>query len=143
MVVALITLMSLVAVPAVWADQLIVSGVIVEVDKEISVIVVENENRELITIIGFPFHNLELQLGEYLDPLDPDQDGITIEVGDCVSVEYYEKELSSGEVVNKWETLIAYCEQCNNDYCFEGDLQREPHQFKPSPCRPETGPKWN
>lgn len=143
-VVVLITFMSLFAVPAVWADFFTVTGEIIAADRELSVIVLEDEYGELVTIIGFPFHNLELQLDELLVPLDPDHGGITIEVGDCVTVEYSEKQLISGDVVNKWETLIAYCEECTQtEPCFEGDLEREPHQFKPSPCPPESGQRWN
>ena len=128
MLIVLVSIMSLVAVQAVRAVEIFtVTGEIVLTDRDSSIIVLALEGEEDITIHGFPFGNLEAQLTKIL----VDSDGITIEVGDCVSVEYFKKELYSGEVVNKWESLMKYCEdeKCTES-CYEPDdaLTRKPQQ---------------
>lgn len=130
LLVVLVAIMSFFVVEAVSADEITVTGKIQEADRDMSLIVIApEEGGDPILIIGFPFHNLELQLDEVLDPLDPELDQITIREDDCVSVTYSEKELNSDEVVNKWEKLTMYCEQCTTfESCF-GDFQeweREP-----------------
>jgi hypothetical protein len=126
--VVLLSIMSLVAVPAVRADDIIqVTGIIVEVDLSIIVVEPEDGGNDII-IHGFPFENLEAQLDERLDPLDPDADGITIKKDDCVTVDYYEKENGLGDVFNKFESLTEYCQECTES-CYDGDaLARKPQQ---------------
>lgn len=106
-----------------------------------------DQSDTIVEIIGFPFHNLEVQLDDELDSLDPDEDGITIDVGDCVKVEYYVKDNG----VNKWCSLLMYCEDCEycascitpdrdeeyclectgtEDLCFEDDMERDPQPNK-------------
>lgn len=141
--------LSSIAVQTVRADEVTVTGEIVAADRFLSTIVIApEEGGEFITIVGFPFHNLEMQLDEELAPLDPDADGILIGVGDCVTVEYAEKELASGYDVDKWESLTMYCEDCayceggvctDPDFCFDDDLDREPRKKK---HRPKPGP-WH
>lgn len=91
-----------------------IAGKIEKADRYSNEIVIRygEGEEDLITIAGFPFHNLEAQLDEVWDPLDSAAEGITIEAGDCVTVEYSVKEQCSGDVVNKWESLTAYCEEC-------------------------------
>ena len=111
LLVALAAIISLVCVPTVRADDdtdalPTVTGEIVGAYRELSVIEIETEVEgseavETVTIVGFPFNNLEAQLGT------------TIAEGNCVTVEYTEKELlCSGEIVKKWESLKAWCEMC-------------------------------
>ena len=141
--VMLLTVMSFVTVQAVQADDITVTGEIFEADRFLSTIVIEDENGDLVVIQGFPFHNLEVQLNDELDPLEADADGITIEAGDCLTVEYSEKELASGDVVSKWESLAAYCEECTEiEPCFEDEdgLTRKPQRN--SRPDPPAGP-WN
>jgi len=121
-------------------------------DSEIGII---NEDGVTVIIIGFPFHNLEVQLDDYLDPLDPDEDGITIDAGDCVSITYYEKY----EEVNKWLSLTMYCEACLDcdidddqwhcdgddsdvDSCFEDEDGMTRNPQRNSRPDPPAGP-WN
>ena len=136
-----------VSVQMVQADEyLIVEGKIVDVDRELSIVVILPYDgvagADEITIIGFPFHNLEMQLDEVLDPLDPDAQGITIDVGDCLTVAYFEKNLLSGGVVNKWEALLAYHEECTGcipgEPCFDDEkeaLEREPQHKNRTPTK--------
>ena len=103
------------SVQAVRADADEVTGEIFEVDRELSIVVILPEGgqpgQDEVTIIGFPFHNLEMQLCEEIFGLqDPGAQGITIGAGDCVTVTYVKKELSTGDVVNKWLSLTMYCE---------------------------------
>ena len=126
MLVVWASIMSLVAVPAVRADDILqVEGKIVETYNNPSTIVIAPEGGgDNMTIQGFPFNNLEAQLTNIL----ADSDGITIEVGDCVSVKYFEKELNPGKIVNKWESLTNYCEEFTEP-CYEGEsLARKPQQ---------------
>ena len=141
LIVVLLTVVSFVVVQTALADDITVTGKIIEADRLSSTIVIEDENLDLVAIQGFPFHNLEVQLEEELDPLDPDADGITIEEDDCVTVVYSEKELASGDVVNKWESLLMYCEECTEtEPCFEDDLERKSQRSnRPDP---PAGP-WN
>jgi hypothetical protein len=138
LLVVLAAMMSVASVQTVRADEITVTGEIVEANRNLSTIVIAPEGGgDSITIVGFPFHNLEIQLDDEQDPLDPDADGITIEAGDCVTVEYSEKKLPSGDDVNKWESLTMYCEECSyceggvcTDpyFCFAGDMGLEPRQ---------------
>ena len=123
--IVLVLIISMIAVQAVRADETFtVTGEIVEAYRDSSIIVIAQEGEEDITIHGFPFGNLEAQLTKILD----DSDSITIKLGDCVTVEYFERELNSGEVVNQWESLTEYCEECTES-CYEGDaLARKPQQ---------------
>ena len=114
LLVALIAIISLVCVPTARAQDTTdalptVTGEIVGAYRELSTIVIEDEKSEFgvrVTIVGFPFNNLEAQLEAQLG------EDITIEAGNCVTVEYSEKYLCSGEFVNKWESLKAWCEMC-------------------------------
>jgi hypothetical protein len=143
LVVVLLTLMCFAAAPAVHAGEVKdLSGTVSYVDPGNSEISIDTGDGETLEIIGFPFHNLEIQLDDELDPLDPDEDGITIDVGDCVSITYYVKELISGDEVNKWLSLTMYCEECSDcegepctdpDFCFDGDLERKPQQNQNRP----------
>ncbi len=131
--------------PAVNADDElpVVSGTVEAVYRDISTIVISSESDGYVTIVGFPFNNLEAQLENEFDPEGLDADDITIAVGDCVTIEYSEKILpSTGDVVNKWESLTAYCENCTD--CYEGELTRKPIKQKdrPKPDKPKPeGPK--
>lgn len=141
LLVVLAAIMSFVSAQTVLADDIVITGEIIEADRILSMIVIEDENMDLVAIQGFPFHNLEIQLDEILDSLDPDEDGITIEAGDCVTVVYSEKELASGDVVNKWESLTVYCEECTvTEPCFEDEdeMIRKPGRNRPKPP-PGTG----
>ena len=96
-----------------------VTGKIKEAYRDLSTIVISygEGTGDRVTIVGFPFHNLEAQLDEVWHPQDSEKDGITIAAGDCVTVEYSVNELCSkatcsGDVVYKWESLTAYCEAC-------------------------------
>jgi len=135
LIVVLLAVVSFVGVQTAIADDITVTGEIIEADRLFSTIVIEDENGDLVAIQGFPFHNLEVQLEEELDPLDSDADGITIEEDDCVTVVYSEKELASGGVVNKWESLLLYCEECTEtEPCFEEGLTRNPQRnSRPDP----------
>ena len=130
MLVVWLPIISLVSVPAARADEIYtVTGVIEATDRDSSIIEIaqEVEGDIIIYVIhGFPFGNLEAQLTKILD----DSNGITIEVGDCVMVEYFKRELNSGEVVNKWEFLMKYCENEDcTESCYEDDaLARKPQQ---------------
>ena len=156
LIVVWLTVMSLAAAPAVHAGEVKdLRGTVDSVYPDDSEIWIINEDGETVIIIGFPFHNLEVQLDDELDPLDPDEDGITIDAGDCVSITYYEKY----DEVNKWLSLTMYCEECSGCYvdddmwhcdgddpeaeaCFEDEdgLEREPQENKnrPNP-RPSHG----
>lgn len=131
----LTAIVGFVSVQIVLADDVAVTGVIVETDRLLSTIVIEDENMNIVSIQGFPFKNLEAQLDEILDPLDPEEDGITIDADDCVTVVYSEKEHASGDVVNKWESLITYCEECTSIECYEDEdpLTRKPQKNKNRP----------
>ena len=152
LIVVLLAVMSFAAAPAVHAGEVKdLSGTVDYVDPGGSEIgIINDEDGETVIIIGFPFHNLEVQLDDELDPLDPDEDGITIDAGDCVSITYYEKY----DEVNKWLSLTMYCEECSGCYvdddddmwhcdaaetapCFEDEdgLEREPqeNQNRPNP----------
>ena len=135
LLVVLTAIMGFVSVQTVLADDITVTGEIIEVDRFLRTIVIEDENGNLVEIQGIPFHNLEIQLDGILDPLDPDEDGITIDAGDCVTVVYSEKELASGDVVNKWESLTTYCEECTSIECYEDEdpLTRKPQKNKNRP----------
>ena len=150
-IVVLLTVTSLAAVPAVHAGEIKpLSGTVDSVYPKDSEIWIIDEDGNIIEIIGFPFHNLEVQLDDELDPLDPEADGIKIDEDDCVSITYYVKDLLSGDEVNKWLSLTMYCEDCSYcegeectdpDFCFEGDLERKPQKNKNRPD-PPAGP-WN
>jgi hypothetical protein len=111
-----------------------VTGKIEKAYRDLSMIVIRFGDGEgdLVTIAGFPFHNLEAQLDEVWSTLDAEKDGITIAAGDCVTVEYSVKDLCSGDTVYKWESLTAYCEGCitcedcvtceENITCEEGSI---------------------
>ena len=125
-----------------------VTGKIEKAYRDLSMIVIRfgEGAGDIITIAGFPFHNLEAQLDEVWSTLDSEKDGITIAAGDCVTVEYSVKDLCSGDTVYKWESLTAYCEGCNTcedcSFCEDciikagedgkcyvsGDLTRVPQQ---------------
>ena len=134
--VFLVSIMSLITVQTVRADDISVTGRIVKVYKYLSIIVIAPDlGGNNITIHGFPFRNLEAQLTEILDPLDPDADGITIEAGDCVTVEYYKKEIYLWFVLNKFELLIEYCENCFSETCYDDDaLELKPQKTRPPNC---------
>lgn len=139
LLVVLAAIMSLVSVPTVRAEDTAdipktLTGEIVGAYSALNTIVIEERiTGESVTIVGFPFNNLEAQLGE----------GATIEEGNCVTVDYSEKELCSGEVVNKWESLTEYCEMCPVDslstessptcVMMSSALTREPRQNRPKP----------
>ena len=135
LLVVLVAIMSFAAVQAAQADEFFITGEIIAADRYLSTIVIASDkDGESVAIQGFPFHNLELQLDEELDPLDPDADGITIETGDCVAIWYDKNELKSGDVVNKWESLTAYCEECTvTETCFEDEdkMMRKPGRNRP------------
>ena len=84
-----LTVMSFLAVQAVWAekpnppesDWLTVSGVIVEIERDISTITIDDGENEIV-IKGFPFGYLEREMA-----VDFGYDFV-IAVGDCVEVEY-------------------------------------------------------
>lgn len=116
-----------------------VTGKIEKTYRDLSEIVIRfgEGEEDLVTIAGFPFHNLEAQLDEVWSTLDAEKDGITIAAGDCVTVVYSVNELCSkaicsGDVVYKWESLTAYCEACitcgdcitckENPTCEEGGI---------------------
>jgi hypothetical protein len=116
-----------------------VAGVIVEVDRYLKTIEIARYNGgSNVTIIGFPFKNLEAQLDEVLEPLDLNAEGITIKEGDCVTITYYKKQNGNKEcmldcVVNKWCSLTSYCEGDNGactDNCTEeeDDMERKPQR---------------
>ena len=135
LLVVLAIIMGFVSVQAVRADDieyLEAKGIIIEADPYLRTIVINQASDEgLIAIMAFPFHNLEIQLDGVLDPLDSDAERITIEAGDCVTIEYSEKELASGDVVNKWESLTAYCEACTEaEPCYEDadGITRQPRR---------------
>ena len=111
------------------ADDISVTGRIVNVYRDSSIIVIAQEGEKGITIHGFPFGNLEAQLTETLDPLAPDEDSITIEVDDCVTVEYSKKDILR-YVFNKFESLTKYCEECTTtEPCYGDDaLVRKPQK---------------
>ena len=90
LIVVLLTVMSFAAAPAVQAAEVKpLSGTVDWVNPDDSEIgIINDEDGETVIIIGFPFHNLEVQLDDELDPLDPDEDGITMDAGDCVSITY-------------------------------------------------------
>ena len=152
LLVVLAATMSLVSGPTVRAEDTAdipnsVTGKIEEAYRDLSTIVIRYGERkgDRVTIVGFPFHNLEAQLDEVWYTQDSEKDGITIDVGDCVTVEYSVKDLCSKvscseDVVNKWESLTAYCEGCNtcedciikagtDSKCYvSGDLTRVPQK---------------
>jgi len=150
LIVVLLTVISFAAAQAVHAGEVKpLKGTVDYVDPDGSEIWIINEDREAVIITGFPFHNLEVQLDDELDPLNLDDDGITIDADDCVAITYYVKELISGDEVNKWLSLTMYCEDCSYcdsdectdlDFCFEGDLERKPQRT--SRPDPPAGP-WN
>lgn len=131
LIAVLLILMSFAAALAVHADEVKpLSGTVDYVDPDESEIWINDEDGETLEIIGFPFHNLEVQLEEELGY------PVTIVEGDCVSITYYVKDLSSGDEVNKWLSLTEYCEGCGDDcYGDEDGLEREPqgHQNKNRP----------
>jgi hypothetical protein len=111
-----------------------VTGEILGAYRALNTIVIEERiTGESVTIVGFPFNNLEAQLGE----------GTTIDEGNCVTIDYSEKELCSGDVVNKWDSLTEYCEMCPVDLkrlaplscndVVDLSLTREPRQNRPNP----------
>lgn len=111
LLVVLAAIMSVVFVQAARADDIAVTGEILEAYRSSSTIVIRpEEGGDDIVIIGFPFCYLEAQLDDILDPQYPDEIVIRIDKGDCVKVDYSEEELASGAVVNKWESLTMYCE---------------------------------
>ena len=144
LLVVLAAIISLVSTPTARAEATEgipkpVTGKIEKTYRDLSMIVIRfgEGAGDLVTIAGFPFHNLEAQLDEVWHPLDSRADGITIAVGDCVTVEYSVNELCSkatcsGDVVYKWESLTAYCEACStcedcttcreNITCEEGSI---------------------
>ena len=147
--VVLLTVMSFAAAPAVHAAEVPLSGTVYWVNPGGSEIWIQEGDKNIVEIIGFPFHNLEVQLEEELG------ETITIDEGDCVSITYYEKY----DEVNKWLSLTMYCEACSDcdidddqwhcdgddsdvDSCFEDEdgLEREPQENKnrPNP-RPSHG----
>ena len=151
LLVLLTALISFVCVPTLCANDDTdipdsVTGKIEKAYRDLSMIVIRfgEGAGDIITIAGFPFHNLEAQLDEVWSA--EDSDGITIAAGDCVTVEYSVKDLCSGDTVYKWESLTAYCEGCNTcedcSFCEDciikagedgkcyvsGDLTRVPQQ---------------
>ena len=97
-----------------------VTGEIEEAYRDLSTIVIRfgKGPEDTVTIVGFPFHNLEAQLDEVWGPLESGADGITIAAGDCVTIVYSVKKLCSEVKVYKWESLTVYCEQCRHcDEC--------------------------
>ena len=150
LIVVLLTVMSFAAAPAVHAGEVKpLSGRVDWVNPDDSEIgIINDEDGETVIIIGFPFHNLEVQLDDELDPLNLDEDGITIDADDCVAITYYVKKLISEDEVNKWLSLTKYCQaclvcedwECTGDLSFEGDLERKPQRN--SRPDPPAGP-WN
>ena len=138
LIVVLLTVMSFAAAQAVHADEVPLSGTVYWVNPGGSEIWIQEGDDNIVEIIGFPFHNLEVQLEEELG------ETITIDEGDCVAIEYYVKY----DEVNKWLSLTMYCQECLNcedwvctgDLCFEGDLERKPQRN--SRPDPPAGP-WN
>ena len=139
LIVVLLTVMSLAAAPAVHAGEVKdLRGTVDSVYPDDSEIWIINEDGETVIIIGFPFHNLEVQLEEELG------EPITIDEGDCVEIEYYVKY----DEVNRWLSLTMYCQEClfcedwecTGDLSFEGDLERKPQRN--SRPDPPAGP-WN
>ena len=128
LIVVLLTVMSFAAAQAVHADEVPLSGTVYWVNPGGSEIWIQEGDKNIVEIIGFPFHNLEVQLEEELG------ETITIDEGDCVTITYYVKDLLSGDKVNKWLSLTEYCvqESCGSDDCYwdVGSLERKPQQNK-------------
>ena len=111
LLVVLAAIISVVTVQTVRADDITVTGEILEAYRSSSTIVIAPEGGgDAIIIIGFPFCFLEAQLDDNIDPQYLDEIAIRIDKGDCVKVDYSEEKLASGAVVNKWESLTMYCE---------------------------------
>ena len=130
MLIVLVSIMSQCAVLKARADDISVTGRIVNVYRYLSMLVIAPDvGGDDIIIHGFPFRNLEAQLTETLDPLAPDEDSITIEVDDCVTVEYSKKDILR-YVFNKFESLTKYCEECTTtEPCYGDDaLARKPQK---------------
>lgn len=147
-IVAAMVLSLGVALPAGADEETLpeVTGIVETIYRNISTIVINPFVGDSITIIGFPFNNLEAQLEDELY-----FEGIMIDVGDCVGIKYSENMLNTDQIVYKWESLTMYspdCQTCllENDtvfcpcfdnYCDEGGMLRTPihkrHRPKPKP----------
>jgi len=114
-----LTVMSFLAVQAVWAERpevlewSTVEGIIEHIYPEDSTIVIKDEGDILYTITGFPFGYLENELDSYFESeLD-----IEIKKYDCVTVKYAEVRCKT---VYKYiaVALTRYCEDCEV-VCYE------------------------
>ena len=115
LIVVLLAVMSFAAAPAVHAGEVKdLSGTVDYVDPGGSEIgIINDEDGETVIIIGFPFHNLEVQLEEELG------ETVTIAEGDCVAITYYKKR----NELNKWLSLTMYCAACSGCLVDDDDNQ--------------------
>jgi len=111
--VLLLTVASFAAAPAVFADEVPLSGTVYWVNPGSSEIWIQEGDENIVEIIGFPFHNLEVQLEAELG------ETVTIAEGDCVAINYYEKRNER----NKWSSLTMYCPACSGCLVDDGDNQ--------------------
>jgi len=109
----LLTVASYAAAPAEQADEVLLSGRVSWVNPGSSEIWIQESDNNIVEIIGFPFHNLEVQLEAELG------ETVTIAEGDCVAVTYYEKRNER----NKWLSLTMYCPACPGCLVDDGDNQ--------------------
>ena len=123
----LLTVASFAAAPVVFADEFPLSGTVDWVNPGASEIGIINDEEDggTVVIIGFPIHNLEVQLeAEFGYP-------VTIAAGDCVAITCYEKRNG----LNKWLSLTEYCVECSKlCYSDEDGLTRNPQRnSRPDP----------